>query len=202
MEQAPEEVIAVVRESFELMASSGMIEKAKKTSDLAPDFTLPNVNDKQVALREAVAKGPVILTFYRGGWCKFCQIQLKALQETLPEFEKLGASLIAVSPQTVGKSLATAKDLNLTFGLLSDPGNRVAHDYGIVFTVREAQRQVDAMAGVNLPEANGDDSFELPIPATYIIDHDRVIRYSFLDTDFTRRMEPVSILDQIMQVVS
>lgn len=202
LEQAPDEVVAVIRESMKLLSSSGMIEKAIKTGDLAPDFTLQTANGKQVTLGEAVAKGPVILIFYRGGWCPFCQLQLKSLQETLPEFEEMGASLIAVSPQTPAASMATARKLNLTFDILSDHGNMVAHEYGLVWTVGEPQRKVGAMMGIDLPKSNGDSSFELPIPAAYIIDHDRIIRYSFLDTDYTKRMDPVSIIDQIMQVVS
>ncbi len=202
MERSPDEVVAVIRESMKLLSSSGMIEKAIKTGDLAPDFTLQTGDGKQVTLGEAIVKGPVILIFYRGGWCPFCQLQLKSLQETLPEFEEMGASLIAVSPQTPDASMATARELNLTFDLLSDHGNKVAHEYGLVFAVREAQRKVDAMMGIDLPKSNGDSSFELPVPATYIVDHDRIIRHSFLDTDFTRRMDPVSIIDQIMQVVS
>ncbi len=157
---------------------------------------------EQVTFGNVVQKGPVILNFYRGEWCPFCQAQLKALQMAAPEFKALGASLLAISPQTPDHSISTVKNLGLTFDVLSDAGNKVAHEYGIAFTVDERQRGIDRQFGVNLPECNGDESYELPIPATYIIDSDRIIRYSFLDTDYTKRMEPVSILDQIMQVVS
>jgi peroxiredoxin len=116
------------------------------------------------------------------------------LQLELPRIKKLGASLVAVSPQTPDNSVSSAERLKLTFEVLSDVGNRVARQFGIVFTLPEELRPIYAGFGIDIPAANGDDTFELPVPATYVIDHDRKIRMAFVDADHTQRVEPEVVI--------
>jgi len=116
------------------------------------------------------------------------------LQRTLPELEALGAKLITVSPQLPDNSLSTAEKLDLTFEVLSDVGNRVARDFGLVFTLPAEMRSIYQDFGIDLPAANGDESFELPVPATYVIDRSGIIRLTFVDIDYTKRLDPAEIL--------
>jgi len=122
------------------------------------------------------------------------------LQLELPRLEALGASLVAVSPQTPDNSLSTAERMKLTFEVLSDAGNRVARQFGIVFTLPEELRPIYAGFGIDIPITNGDDTFELPIPATYVIDRDRKIRMAFVDADYTHRVDPEIVLSALKEV--
>ena len=140
----------------------------------------------------------MVLTFYRGDWCPYCNLQLRAYQAILPLIQELGASLVAVSPQTPDNSLSTAEKKGLTFPVLSDAGNKVARQYGLVFSLSETLRTVSA----NLPSFNGDDSWELPIPGTFVIAHDRTVRLAFVDADWTKRLEPAAILDTLRRLAN
>jgi len=122
------------------------------------------------------------------------------LQLALPRIKELGASLVAVSPQTPDNSVSTAEKMKLTFEVLSDVGNHVARRFGLVFVLPEELRPIYAGFGIDIPAADGDDTFELPIPATYIIDHDRKIRMAFVDADYTQRVDPETVLSALKQV--
>ncbi|NDI86358.1 peroxiredoxin-like family protein [Undibacterium crateris] len=137
-----------------------------------------------------LAQGPLVLNFYRGLWCPYCNLELAALQKSLATIEGLNATLVAVSPQTPEASAATASKLGLSFKVLVDQGNQLAWEFGLVFTLSESLRPIYAAIGIDLPAANGDNSFMLPMPATYIIARDGTIAYAFVDADYTHRMEP------------
>jgi len=122
------------------------------------------------------------------------------LQRTLPEIEALGAQLVTVSPQLPDNSLSTAEKLDLTFEVLSDVGNRVAREFGLVFTLPEEMRSIYQDFGIDLPAANGDESFELPMPATYVIDKSGIVRLAFVDIDYTRRLDPDDIIDALKKL--
>jgi peroxiredoxin len=122
------------------------------------------------------------------------------LQRTLPEIEALGAQLVTVSPQLPDNSLSTAEKLDLTFEVLSDVGNRVAREFGLVFTLPEEMRSIYQDFGIDLPGANGDESFELPMPATYVIDKSGIVRLAFVDIDYTRRLDPEDIIESLKKL--
>jgi peroxiredoxin len=122
------------------------------------------------------------------------------LQRTLPEIEALGTQLVTVSPQLPDNSLSTAEKLDLTFEVLSDVGNRVAREFGLVFTLPEEMRSIYQDFGIDLPGANGDESFELPMPATYVIDKSGIVRLAFVDIDYTRRLDPEDIIDALKKL--
>ena len=138
----------------------------------------------------------MVLTFYRGEWCPYCNLQLRAYQAILPQVQELGASLVAVLPQIPDHSLSTAEKKDLRFPVLSDSGNVVARRYGLVFAVSERLRQ----AGAHLPTYNGDASWELPMPGTFVIAPDGVVRLAFVDADWTKRLEPMEILETLHQL--
>ena len=122
------------------------------------------------------------------------------MQRTLPEIEALGAQLVTVSPQLPDNSLSTAEKLDLTFEVLSDVGNRVARQFGLVFTLPEEMRSIYQDFGIDLPGANGDESFELPMPATYVIDKSGIVRLAFVDIDYTRRLDPDEIINALKKI--
>jgi len=190
----PEEVQQTVGGVMQRLMSSNITDNASNVGDKAPEFRLPNVKDGDTTLSELLESGPVVLSFYRGGWCPFCNLEFKALHDKLPEMQALGATLVGISPEALAVSQQTAQDNALEFEVLSDEGNRVARDYGLVMVVDEAIRPHYMQWGIDIPTANGDETFELPVPATYVIDQSGVIRAAHVDKDYTKRMEPADIV--------
>jgi peroxiredoxin len=163
----------------------------------APAFELNDHNGKPVSSTELLSKGHLVLCFFRGRWCPFCVGQLEAMNLLLPRIEEAGASLVAISPQTVQQSFFMVDQHKLRFPLLSDAGNHVAREFGLVYRVPDDQQAIYRRAFVNLPFANGDDSWELPIPATFIVDRNHTILYASADEDYTHRPEPDEILERL-----
>jgi peroxiredoxin len=200
MSQLPPDTAAVVSGSFEKLAASNVGENAMLVGNRAPDFTLSNATGAPVSLYDVLKHGPVVLNFYRGGWCPFCSLELHALQSILPDMRALGANLIGVSPETPDNSLSTVEKQQLEFEVLSDKGNRVARDYGLLFAVYEEMRPLYLEWGFDLPAVNGDDSWEIPVPATYVIDTHGIIRAGYVNKDYTKRMEPDDILAALREI--
>ena len=191
--QLPQEVRDSMSTATANLASSGILEAAISTGATAPDFTLPNATGATVQLSQLLSQGPVVLSFYRGQWCPYCNLELRALQQALPDITAAGATLVAVSPQTPDNSLSTVEKNELTFEVLSDVGNRVAQDYGLVFQLPENLRPIYAGFGIDVPAHNGDDTFHLPIAATYVIATDGTVTHAFVDADYTKRLDPSEI---------
>ncbi|WP_282074042.1 peroxiredoxin-like family protein [Polaribacter atrinae] len=175
------------------VADSGVLENALNVGDKAPNFTLKNALNKEVSLYNELENGPVILTWYRGGWCPYCNITLHYLQEKLPEFTKAGATLIALTPELPDNSLDTAEKNNLEFTVLSDLDNVIGKEYGVVFQLTDEVADIYE-AGFGLSEKNGNNNNQLPLAATYVIDKNRIIQYAFLDADYRQRAEPTEII--------
>jgi peroxiredoxin len=159
-----------------------------------PEFQLPDHDGKSVSSSDLLAKGRLVLCFIRGRWCPFCVGQMEAMNLIAPEIEQADAMLAAISPQTVQQSFFMRDQHKLRFPLFSDAGNNVARQFGLTYRAPDEQRAVYQRAFVNLPFVNGDDSWELPIPATYIIDRDGTVLYAFADEDYTERPEPADIV--------
>ena len=194
-QQAPSEVVATIKNSINGLVNSGLTQKALKEGQKAPNFTLPNPLGQQVELSQLLQEGPVVVTFYRGEWCPFCNVQLHAYQQILPQIKALGATLVAISPQNADHLLSMSDKHALEFHVLSDAGNEVARQYGLVFTLDEPMRAISVQSGSDLSTFNGDDSWELPITGTFIIDQDGMIQLAYVDADFTHRLEPISLLN-------
>ncbi len=193
----PAASLAVNRRTVEALRQSGLAERILPVGAQAPDFELPDHNGNAVALASLLAHGPVIAVFFRGRWCPFCVAQLEAWQEFLPRIQAAGASLLTISPQTVNQCFFMRDQHKLTYPLLSDAGNRVARQFGLVYRVPDSQRELYARTFVNLPFLNGDPGWELPLPATYVIGGDGRILYASADPDYTVRPEPSELLSII-----
>jgi peroxiredoxin len=159
-----------------------------------PQFELPDHDGKIVSSAALLAQKRLAVCFIRGRWCPFCVGQMEAMNLIVPEIEQAGAMLIAISPQTVKQSFFMHDQHKLRFPLLSDAGNQIARQFGLSYRVPEFQAEVYRRAFVNLPFTNGDESWELPIPATYILDHDGTVLYTAADEDYTERPEPEDIV--------
>jgi peroxiredoxin len=193
-QNASEEKKRIYAEGIEAVKNSGILENALNVGDKAPDFVLNNALNNPISLYDELKNGPVILTWYRGGWCPYCNITLQFLQNKLPEFQQAGATLIALTPELPDKSLSTSEKNELQFSVLSDVGNKVGKSYGVVFelTTDVASIYEDAFG---MSDYNGDESYQLPLAATYIIDQNGIIKYAFLDADYRKRAEPNDLIE-------
>ena len=185
---------ALYEAKIEELRASFALERAIRTGDQAPEFTLPDPREKEVSLAVLLEAGPAVITFYRGGWCPYCNIQLRAYQAVLPKMTALGARLVAISPQLPDGSLSTAEANELSFAVLSDVGNSVARNFGLVWSLPEELRAALRSNNKALPGINGDDSWELPVPATFVIARDGRVALAAIDVDYRNRLEPDAIL--------
>jgi peroxiredoxin len=195
---APDEVLAALSRANLDLAASGATDGALKAGDRAPDFDLANIDGRQVRLSTLLARGPVVVSFYRGGWCPFCARELKALQAVSSNIQALGASLVAISPETLTESISTAEANALDFLILSDVGGHTAQGFGIAFDLAPALRPIYASLGHALPDRNGVASWRLPMPATFIIGRDGLVVFAHIDSDYRNRLEP----DEIVRALS
>jgi len=203
LEMAPPDRVAATTAAIEEIAASGILERAIKKGDKAPDFTLPNAVGESVSLYAELEKGPVILTWYRGSWCPYCNLQLHDYQKSLDTIAAAGAQLIAVSPELPDSALSWKEKEELVFAVLSDLGNKVGHEYGIVYRIPDGISAGYVAGGRNdLTEYNGDDSLELPLAVTYVIDSDGTVAYSFVDPDYRKRAETSEVVEVVSQLAA
>jgi len=190
----PPPVIATMHRATAELIDSGAATRARKAGDKAPAFTLNDPDGQPVSSADLLAKGPLVISFYRGVWCPYCNMELQALQAALPEFEKLGASLVAISPQTPVNSRKSVRQNELGFPILSDTHNDVAAAFGLRFELPDYL--VDLYKGLknDLPTFNGDPSWTLPMPARFVIAQDGTILYAEVNPDYTHRPEPEDML--------
>ncbi len=198
--QVPEEVLEIMKKAAEELLSSGIAEKSLGVGDQAPEFTLPGIKGQQISSKALLGKGPLIVSFVRGSWCPYCNLEVRAWQMAYSQVKDAGAELITISPNTPGKFAQMESEHGVEFELLSDIGNKVAREYGLVFTLPEELRPIYEQFGINIPEDNGDESYELPMPATYVINTDGKIVYSFVDADYTKRAEPSEVLAAVKKL--
>lgn len=155
-----------------------------------PPFTLTDATGNTVSSASLLAKGPLLINFYRGEWCPFCSIALRGYQQRLPEFQSKGVTLVAISPELPNTSLSTVEKNELKFPVLSDVGNNYARELGILNQQPDAMRPVFKNIGHDLKARNGDDSFAVPVPTTLLVDKAGIVRNVHVDADYTRRLEP------------
>lgn len=167
-----------------------LADKALRAGDRFPALSLPNQNLEATDIGALTAKGPLVVTFYRGGWCPYCNLELRAYQKALPEIEALGATLVAISPETPDNTLSTAEKNDLSFHVLSDAKGRLADALGIRFELSPAITALYRKFGHDLATRNGDDRWALPMPATYVVARGGRIAHAFVDPDYRKRLEP------------
>lgn len=194
----PAERLAVVDVAAEELIHSGQADRALKAGDLAPIFELPDGDGMLWRSEDLLRNGPLIIVFYRGRWCAYCNAQLAALQEIHPQIAEAGASLVAISPQTQKHSYMTRDMHKLRFPVLSDQENQVARKFGLVYRLSPELQAMYESIMTKLPGYNGDQSWELPLAATYVVQPDGKIFWTRIDADWRHRPEP----EEILQVVT
>jgi peroxiredoxin len=193
----PPSVIETMHRATAELIGSGQAKRALQAGERAPEFVLDDPDGRSVSSAELLAKGPLVVSFYRGVWCPYCNMDLQALQEVLPAFREASASLLAISPQTPVNSRKSVRTNGLDFPILSDPGNVVAARFGLRFRLPDDLIELYKSLKNDLPAFNGDDSWTLPMPARFVIGQDGVIRYAEVNPDYTQRPEPSDMLPAI-----
>jgi peroxiredoxin len=200
----PEMLDTMHRGTAELVAS-GQALNAKKAGDKAPAFTLNDPDGRPVSSEALLAKGPLVISFYRGVWCPYCNFELQALQAALPQIEARGASLVAISPQTAANSRKSQRDNQLTFPILGDEKSRVAAAFGLRFSLPDYLVELYKGFRNDLPAFNDDPAWVLPMPARFVIRPDGVIAYAEVNPDYTQRPDPTElfpVLDRLRTVAA
>ncbi|HEY0207430.1 MAG TPA: peroxiredoxin-like family protein [Acetobacteraceae bacterium] len=195
----PPEVVETMRRATADLIASGQAGRALKAGDAAPTFSLPDEEGRPVSLRELLAKGTLVLTFYRGTWCPYCNTDLQALQAELPAIEAAGGTMAAISPQTAANSRRARRDSHLTFPILTDKGNEVAAAFGLRFRMPDDLIAIYKGFGNDLATVNAEPSWTLPMPARYVIGTDGRILHAEVNPDYTRRPEPSTLLPVLRQ---
>jgi peroxiredoxin len=190
----PSSVIETMHRATAELIASGAASRALKAGDTAPPFVLNDVHGNPVASSALLKQGPLVVSFYRGVWCPYCNMELQALQEALSAFRALGAQLVAISPQNSVNSRKSIRDNRLDFPILSDPGNETAAAFGLRFALPGYLVDLYRTLKNDLPAFNGDTSWTLPMPGRFVIGQDRIIRYAEVNPDYTRRPEPSDML--------
>ncbi len=198
--QINEEQLDILLAGFQRLSGSGIVDTALSTGDLAPDFRLQDQQGGTHSLSEWLEHGPVILQFFRGDWCPYCQTQLKALTAEQAGIYALGARLLCISPETAGKHQEMTRKLGLELTLLSDPGGVVANTYGIAYDLNAAESGLYSELGIELTERPDSRQEFLPIPASYIVLPGGRIGYCFIEPDFRRRSEPAELLTELSRL--
>ena len=193
----PANILNLMDVTTEKLIAEQLSKHALKVGDKFPAFELPDSKGKQISSTELLAQGPLVLSFYRGGWCPYCNLELRALNNMQQAFADQNAQLVAVSPQLPDESLSTQQQNELAYTVLSDVSNSLAKKCGLVFTLDERLIPVYDQLGLDIPKANGDESYELPLPATYVIDSQGVIKFAFAHEDYTLRAEPLDVLNAV-----
>ncbi|GHF33687.1 AhpC/TSA family protein [Streptomyces griseoluteus] len=193
-QQIPAEIREIMQRAGQELADSGQVDRALTVGAQAPRFNLPTATGQNLALDDLLADGPVVLTFYRGAWCPYCNIALRALQQHHDAITARGARLVAVSPQIPDESLTLTEKHGLAFEVLSDIGSDTAKQYGLAFDLPDGLSAVYDKLGFDLQRVNDGHPRTLPLPATYVIDRDGAIRWAFVNTDYTTRAEPADII--------
>lgn len=189
-----DERAAVYAAQARAIEASGVADSALGKGDRAPSFELPNAVGEVVALAEVLAETPAIVSFYRGGWCPFCSLELRALQQEVESAPPGPVTLVAISPNTPDVTADTVAELELTFSVLSDRDNQVARSFGLVYQMISEMVELYRDIGRDIGALNGSEAWELPVPATYVIDQDGIIQYAFVELNHRVRAEPSEVM--------
>ena len=197
-QKIPKTALEIMDAATAELVNNAAASHALQPGDIAPDFILPNVDGRSVRLYSELERGPVVLVFYRGGWCPFCNIHLRGFQKSLAEFKAAGAQVVAISPQLPDQSLTTQEKDELAFPVLSDVGLNTARAFGVAFELPKALLDLYTDFDQPLESSNGvEGAKELPLPATFVIRADRTIAYAHVEADFMRRSEPLEVLNLV-----
>jgi peroxiredoxin len=181
-------------EAVTAVERAGIPTAALTVGDAVPRFTLNDASGVPAHLDALLRAGPVVISFYRGGWCPYCNLELRALQQRLPELAAAGVTLVAISPELPDRSLSVQEKNGLDFPVLSDTGNEIARAFGLVHAIAPEVVAYQRRNGNDVAAYNGADSAEVPLPATYVVDPGGTVRFAFVDADYTRRADPDEVV--------
>lgn len=190
----PAEVHAVMMQATQVLKDSGIEATAPKVGEKLIPFDLPNQTGDRRRLDDLLGTGPIVVTFYRGGWCPYCNMELRAFQQALPALRTKGAKLVAITSELPDSSLSTTEKNELEFEILSDAKASYARKLGLVFTLPESLRPVYKSFGIEIEYHNGRGQFDLPLSATFVLNRSGLITSAFVDADYTYRQEPAEII--------
>ncbi|ARU55405.1 redoxin superfamily protein [Oleiphilus messinensis] len=202
LNQVDDETQSIMAEATAELSASDIEKLAVQVGSQLLEFTLPDQHGNQVTLSTLLQSGPLVVSFYRGGWCPYCNLELGALQKVLPEIEELGAQLVAITPELPDESMSTTEKNALQFKILTDQGASYARQLGLVFTLPEKLRPIYEAFGINIEKHNGSGQFDLPLAATYVVGQDGKIVSAYIDADYTKRQEPQEILSALKALQS
>jgi len=198
----PQTVIETMRRATAELVASGAASRALKPGDRAPDFLLSDPEGRSVSSRDLLGRGPLVISFYRGVWCPYCNMELQALQAALPEFKQLGANLVAVSPQTAANSRKSIRQNRLSYPILTDSRNELAAAFGLRFQLPDYLVDLYRSLRNDLPSFNGDESWTLPMPARFALAPNGTIVYAEVNPDYTVRPEPAELLPPLRRLAA
>ena len=199
-ESLSEDVRRLLQRATQRLVESELAESAVGVGEAFPTFSLPNPGGDAVSSEELLQQGHLVVCFYRGGWCPYCNLELRAYQAVIEEIRELGANLIAISPQLPDESLTTAAKANLSYEVLSDLGNSLASHLGLVFELAPAVVDLYRSVGYDLERINGNMSWTLPVPATYVVRKDGIIVDAYVQPDHSIRKEPSEVIELLKQL--
>jgi peroxiredoxin len=191
----PDDALAVMNKETEKLLASDIISNVIKVGEELPDGTLTAMNGGDVKIDRLLNDKPLVISFYRGGWCPYCNLELKALESIANEIKALGANIIAMSPESIDHIRETKNNNGVSFDVYSDEGSRFAKELGLVFTLPKALQDIYLSFGIDVEKHNGESKFELPIPTTLILKPNKEIVYIFADGDYSKRSEPTKLLE-------
>lgn len=198
--KAPEAIKSAFEKGIQDLRDSGILKKTLKKGKKIPDFSLMDERGVIIPIKKLYSKKPVVLTFYRGGWCPYCLLELKAYEALKSEFDEAGAIIIALVPDEWKEIRKTKGKYNLSFDIFRDKNNNIAKRIGLAFKVDAETLKYYKKFGIDLKKYQGNDNNELPMPGTYVIDTKGVIRFAFADPDYKKRAEPGKVLDVVKSI--
>lgn len=195
--ELPAQEIAVMQRASATLRRSGITEQCLQAGESAPEFTMKDQHGNLLSLGGLLQKGPVVINFFRGFWCNYCQAELKAYQELLQALQNLNTSYLAISPNILNDSQPHSVD---NYFQITDTDNSIATKFGIVYEVERSQKELFSQWGVDLAKLNHAEKWELPLPATYIISKDGCVDFKFVHSDYRKRLEPLTVLERLQEL--
>ena len=195
--QLPAEIFEAFGKSVEDLKTKNIEENSIKVGAIFPSFSLPNAKNQEISSSEILKSGKMIVAFYRGDWCPYCNLELAALQKALPEIKKKNVTLVAISPQSPDNSLTTVEKHNLEFEVVTDDNNVLASKIDISFKLQDFIVPVYESIGIDVPKHNGNNENTLPVPAVYVIDQNGVVLSKFIDTNYVNRVDIEQLISQL-----
>lgn len=196
----PDAAKATMKQANQTLIDSGILERTIKVGDQLPNFTLKNQNGDNISSTELLKQGPLVISFFRGVWCPYCNLEIQALEQYATQFLAEGANIVVISPQAQASNQRTVEQNKLSFDVLMDAGNNYADKLNISFTLAKEIKALYSGFGINLAEHNGEDSWTLPMPTRLVVSTDGNVIAADINPDYTQRPDPSETLTTIKSI--